>query len=272
MADSSRICYLALFLFFNLAWTTEYKPWFGDQLEYELRSNLIYQHYSSLTSGSRTHHYPSDDLFFNLSLANSPYPEIDIEAEVMLAKTRHKSNFVDSVRLTGRYLWLDDVAGDPLSLTTGITLTNAFKGGLQDVSSFHHGLVEAEFHTAIGKEYSSCEVWDNRFWLVGAVGIADRGSPWMRGDFEYDLRVVPTGEIKGFVHTLWGFGGQNLHLHHFNGYGPINHQSADFGLKYTHLLEFFGHLSLEYTYRAYARNFPSRAQRVALELLYEFPP
>lgn len=253
-----------------IASATELTPWFSPQLENEFRNTLIYQTFRKVSEGSHYTKYSSDDLFLTLSITDSPYPEWSFELEGTVAKTRHKSNGFDNLRATARYLWLNDVAGDPVSLTSGVTITIPTEGSLHDVSSFHHGLIEAEFHTAIGREHSCGEIWTSRWCAIAAIGIADRGSPWLRGNLEYDWRMSENNELKAYINGLWGLGKSDLHLCHFKGYGPVRHQSVDLGLRYAHEIDCFGELSIEYAYRVFARNFPVNAQFIVLELVYPF--
>lgn len=251
---------------------TELKPWFGDQYEYEFRAPLTYQHYHSLAIDQNYHHYPSDDLFLNLSLSNSPSPDFSAEVEMLICNTSASYNGLDCLRLTGRYLWLDDVAGDPISFVTGATLTEAFKGSLNDISCFHHGRNEAEVHVSIGRETSQGELWKSHWWGVAAIGVADKGSPWLRANAAYEVRLGCSQELGFFVDTLWGLGHQRLRPNHFHGYGPVKHQSADFSIRYNYLIELVGSISAKYSYRVYARNFPSQAQLFTLEFYYPFEP
>ena len=249
---------------------TEKKPWLGNVYEFEFRPSLLYQGYSHLSSGSHSERYSSNDVFLDLSLSNS-FPEIGLEAELVGAKTRHQPGNVDQIKLTGRYVWQDDIAGAPFSFVTGLSLIQAFHKSLKDVSSFHHGLSEAELFFSLGKEYSQDDKWGARWWGIFAIGAAaDRGSPWFRFDVAYDKRFYEKHELRFLMNSLWGTGHHRLRRLHFDGYGPIQHQSVDLGIRYTYLLEFFGNASLEYTYRVHARNFPEYTHRIMAQVLYTF--
>ena len=270
------------FLYFLPMSATECLPWLGNYYEFEFRSNLRYQTYAWVDTGSRHDKYLSNDIFLNLSLTNAlPDPAIGAEFEVVGAKTRKQgrgssralSGDVDQLKLTGRYLWLDDVAGDSFSLVSGLSYIQAFKSSLRDVSSFHHGLYNGECFISFGREspgQSFRSLWGSRWWGLFALGIAEQGSPWLRFDLAYDNRFGENHEINLFLHSLWGFGGKRLHIHHFHGYGPIKHQSIDVGMRYTYELEYFGNATLEYSYRVYANQFPAYVHQVVAQLLYTF--
>ena len=249
---------------------TQTKPWLGNPYEFEFRPSLHYQHYSRLSSGSHAKKYSSDDAFLNLSLSNA-LPSLGLEMEALGARTRRQKGNLDQLKITGRYVWLDDVAGDPISFVSGLSFTRAFQHSLKDVSSFHHGISEAEVFLSIGRETTFETTWSSRWWGMFAIGAAaHRGSPWFRGDLAYEKLFCDKHALRFLLNTLWGTGGQRLHLHHFHGYGPVQHQCIDLGVRYTYLMEFFGSASLEYTYRIHARNFPEFTHRIMAQVMYTF--
>lgn len=248
---------------------TEYDPWLGNAYELELRPSLIYQDYTWLSLGPHLKKYSSNDVFLNASLIGT-VPEGSLEVEATQARTRRQKGDLDQLKLTGRYPLLDDVAGDPISVTAGLSLIYALSYSLKDVSSFHHGRGESELFLSVGKETPLETMWGSRWWGVFGIGIADRGSPWLRFNLSYEKRLCDQHEMRFFAHSLWGLGQKRLHLHHFHGYGPIQHQSIDLGLRYTYLLKYIGSVSVEYSYRVHAFNFPVYAHRVLAQFLYPF--
>lgn len=265
-------CLTSLILFnFSLVIATDYQPWFGNFYEFELRSDFNFQGYAWVASGENLKKYSSNDLFLNLSLSNSiPDPSVGLELEITDAKTRKQYGEIDQLKLTSRYLFQDDIAGDPLGIMVGLSYIQAFKNSLRDVSSFHHGLYNTELFISLGKENPDECLWGTRWWGVFAVGVAEQGSPWLRIRLDYDKRWFEKHEFGLFADGLCGLGGKKLQLKGFSGYGPIKHQSIDVGFHYTYLLEYYGNVSLEYSYRIYAENFPSYAHRVIAQVFYTF--
>ena len=260
----------------------ELMPWFSRDFELELRPSYLFQTYPSIESSQKNCHHSSNDHFLSfgveasvdtslLSLMDFPsFGPIDGEFEVILADTRHRHFGFDSAQATLRNLWLDDVVGDPVSLSTGITVIQACQESLHDPSSFHHGKIEAEAHIALGQEVACMASWTKRWWAVGALGCADVGSPWVRGDLSWESLSCDQRHLwRIFTRTLWGMGQKNFHCSRFKGYGPINHQSIDLGIRYTYNFDIWGLLALEYSYRPYARNFPQYCSR--LLATYTFP-
>lgn len=271
MFKTFRYFFLGFQFVVLMGWCTEYQPWLGNIYEFEERATLRYQRYSKLASGRHFKKYSSNDVFLNFSLLNTlPDPLVSGEIEFSQAKTRKQRGQLDFIKATGRYLLQDDVAGDPISAVLGLSYIQAFSNSLKDVSSFHHGLYNSELFVSIGKEHSQDANWDSRWWLMGALGIAEKGSPWCRLHLNYEKRLREKHELKAFLNTLWGFGQRRLRFDHFEGYGPVKHQSIDLGLKYAYLIQYFGHVSLEYTYRVYARNFPCHTHQVLAQVLYTF--
>lgn len=201
---------------------TQTEPWLGNVYEFEFRPSLMYQGYRSLSSSAHDQRYSSDDFFLNASLCNA-LPSIGLELEVLGARTRRQRGDVDQAKLTGRYVWLDDIAGDSISLVSGLSYIQAFQHSLKDVSSFHHGTSEAEMFLSIGKEYTQESDWKARWWGVLGFGAASgRGSPWVRFDISYEKCFREAHELRLMLNTLWGMGIHSLHLHDFHGYGPVS--------------------------------------------------
>lgn len=279
MVERKRHCHIkigkiyALFFFFLLkafhGSATEYQPWLGNFLEFESRTSLLYQDYTAISSGPHIERHTANDLFLNISLSNTLFDFL-IEFEATEARTRRQRGDIDQLKVTGRYVWQNDIIGDPFSFATGVSFIECFQSSLKDLSSFHHGRSEAEFFCSFGKETPQETTWISRWWGIAGIGVADRGSPWARFNLVYERQWREKHELKVFSYFLWGFGHKRLHICDFHGYGPIQHQSLDLGLRYTYLIDFFGSASLEYSYRIYARNFPVRAHRVCIQLLYTF--
>lgn len=273
MANQSRISLVFFWLLISIfrdGEAIEYKPWAGNFLEFEFRSTALYQHYQSIASQSRLHAHSADDLFLTFSLGNV-YNQFAIELEGTFAETHRQRGCVDNLRLHGRYIWMDDIAGDDFSFTTGAILSQAFLPALHDISSFHHARGEAEIYATVGKEQSCGTIWLSRWWVLGGIGTGlEQGAPWLKANIEYESRLSADGEWGVFVKSLWGLGNRRLCPHHFHGYGSVQHQSVDIGLRYRYLLKYMGSLTAEYTYRPYARNFPAYSHCFLVTWLYTF--
>lgn len=250
---------------------TDLTPWLTTDFEIQSRATVLYQTYPYVNATRRKIGNGADDFFSTLSIGGAAFG-YSAEVEATLANTRKQHSDCDNVRLTGRYRVFDDIEGeDPVTLTAGLTVTQAFRHSLFDVSSFHHGQIEGEAHVAIGKETPFQSLWLSRWWSVLGIGMGDKGCAWLRGDVSWERNWCNQHMARVFMHSLWGFGHYNLSNHKkFKGYGPINHQSIDLGGRYTYIFDIGATLSIEYAYRVYALNFPARANLVRLSFLYPF--
>lgn len=249
---------------------TDLKPWYSRYLEIQPKATYLYQHYNSINDGHHNASRTSNNNFLTLSVGGA-YDIYSVELETTLAATHHRSFGFCDFKLTGRYQWLDDVVGDPVSLVTGVTVIQDFKIARNDISCFYHGGIEGEFHVAVGREKVCEQFWTSRWWGVGVFGIADIGSPWIRADLGWDRNWWDVHEIGLRMYTLWGLGGERLNLEkHFHGYGPIHHQSIDLCINYHYHSECYGIFGAGYAYRVYARNCPSYVNMVELSYLYPF--
>ena len=128
-----------------------------------------------------------------------------------------------------------------------------------------------EGHVAVGKEFECRQFWTSRIWGMGAVGIGDVGSVWVKGDLVWEHNWWDRQQCSLFTHTLWGLGEKRLNLAiPFKGYGSIAHQSVDLGGRYAYFFECGITLHVEYAYRVYARNCPERTSIASIGLKYDF--
>lgn len=255
-----------------LCQATDLKPWFGNMYETELRATLLYQNYNSLATRYHCDAKREENSAFLTLSAAYPFKRYCSEFEATAAETSHQEPGWDNFRLTGRYQWLNESCGTPLSLVTGFILTEPLSRALHDISSFHHGHLEGELFVSFGKKYGYPCLNNYRFrwWQVIGAGQADVGYPWIRGDIAFEYRMKWGQEFRGFINTLWGTGPASLRPRHFKGYGPIKHRSIDAGIRYGYTFCRKGTLSIQYARRIYAHNFPRDANLVILEYYFPF--
>ncbi|MBI2743110.1 MAG: hypothetical protein HYX48_04255 [Chlamydiales bacterium] len=233
------------------------KPWLGNVYEFFLDTSYTFSFYRRVANGEPgTHHSSNDNQFFvGLGFTPSEYYDLAVEAEV--SDTTRQSWNVRSAAIQGRYLWLDDILGDPLSLTTGVSIRGVHHSSLKDISCPYSGEANFELNMSLGKEWSRGPFWNLRTFGYGAVGIANRGSPWTQF-----LAVLETNHLDKYRFNLFargdfGFGNKNfVNVNHFLGYGSIHHQSVDIGAGYRRMFDLWGSLTFEYAHRVYAHAYP----------------
>jgi hypothetical protein len=257
------------FLFVSDVNATQYEPWLGNEYEFELRASVIQEHYNYLAIDSKLKRYCANNGFLHAGVANS-FANWRYEAELLQAITRKQHGDLDSIKLTGSTLWTDDVFGDRVSFLTGLSYTQAFSSSVNDLNSFHHGYYEGEFFASLGKETPKHSYWISRWWGVAGVGVAEKGSPWIRFQVALEKSWEEMHRLRAFMHILHGLGGKKLHVCEFHGYGSIRHSSVDVGIRYEREIPFYGSMNVEYSYRVFANNFPAYAHRVVVELWSTF--
>jgi len=252
--------------------STEFKPWFGEVLVVETNVTGFFEYYPSIASSHGNRHQSTSDGFLELEASIAYDETIAFELEVVAGGYPRNRYGFDSITLTGRERFLNDIVDDPVSLSMGLSITQVFDPGLHNLSApfFYHGGIEGELDVAVGKEFSCEQFWVSRIWGVLGVGLADLGSAWIRANIDWEYNWWDNQEVHLFAHSLWGTGGNALNPDDFHGYGPINHQSVDLGVGYRYYFQRGIALGLDYNYRVFAQNCPRGASLVTLDFFYAF--
>jgi len=256
-------------IFPSLAMSIDYSPWLGEMLVFDWRNTLLYQNYSEIDSDNHLKNDSANDLFLTTSLSTSVL-DFGLQIEATQAFTHRQQGSLDNLGATLKYVYWDDVAGDPFSITLGLSLIQAFRWSVHDISAFHHGKAESELFVSVGKETACLDEWTYRWSSTAALGLADVGSPWLRFNWEYEYKWPEEDVWKVFCHTLFGLGDKSLNQYHFNGYGAVEHQSVDLGVSYTYLSNYLGKICFHYSRRLYAKNFPANTNLFLIEIFYDF--
>lgn len=266
-----RLCLPLLLLMALHLNATDWKPWYPRSLQLLGQLDYTFQTFNSVATKGHKRSYRSCDHFITNNVMGilEPY---SIELETQLADTRKRHLDWDHISLTGRYLLLDDDIGDPISLSTGLTFSRAWREAVNDIGSFHHGRNEAIFHVAIGKQEIVGAGWISRKWAVLGIGTADRWTPWLIANAAYEWNFWYPHRWGIYLNSLWGMGKRRLNIEDFGGYGPIAHRSVDLSIRYTFECDYMGCFYLDYSYRIYAHNFPNHASRVSINYIYPFGP
>jgi hypothetical protein len=254
-----------------LAFTLETEPWLGNQYEFDFESLFIYSRYHKVEGASKQLKSPSNDydLFFDLGF--TPYPVFDVRAEIELAETPRQSFNWRSAAIQGRFQWLNDIAGDPVSLTTGLNIRAVPHHSLRDVSCPYASYANYELTMSVGKEWSKEGEWTMRTYGYATAGIANHGSPWTQELFTWQFNWQDTHALSLFAAGDFGFGSkQHVNVHHFNGWGEFQHQSVDLGIAYRYQISIWGTLTVSYAHRVFAHNFPEHVNFFALAYYLPF--
>jgi hypothetical protein len=248
----------------------EQKPWLGDQWEFKFIPTYTYSRYRNVQGAHPQLRSVSNDNVLSLDLGWMPGENFDIYAELEFAKTPRMKGF-RSGALQGRYLWMSDVVGDPVSLTTGLVVRGVSGKGLRDVSTPYHAQADFELHSAVGKEWGDEMTWGFRSYALAAVGMANRGYPWARGLISIAGNFHDQLRLNIFTEGYFGFGPERVvNTRHFNGYANVYHQSIDVGAQFDYLFDIWGTLRFAYTRRVFAKSFPTQVNFFTVSYILPF--
>jgi len=265
---------LFFFLFPLTLISLERKPWFGNLFELESDSAFTYSRYHSIQDSVRPLTTPANNYLFYFDMGMAPSSDWALDLDIELAKTSERSFGVQSYAGQFRMLWYDDLIGDLFSVVTGVSARGVTGKSVRDVNSPYHSYFNAEINLALGKEIvEDPPFWRARSYFFGAVGMANKGSPWARANLYFDINKKDKHQFSLFGESYFGFGSQHeVNVDHFHGYAKIHHQSVDLGLAYRYGLNIWGLLSFEYAHRVYSRSFPKNVNFFTLRYQLPFSP
>jgi len=260
-------CFIALL---QVGHTTHLRPWLGQDLLPQLTGKYTLQQYHWVRVSNHATPLPSTDHFVNAG-AYVPYAPYSLEVEVNTAGTTANHFSWNDVVVTGRYQLMDDISGeDFVSVVAGVSIAKTRPKFVRDISTFHHGTWEYLFHGSIGKEEPIGSTWASRSWGLVGLGIANEGSFWVVSHLEYERNACDRYWYGVFLEGLFGMGSHDIDITNFLGYGPIKHRSVDLGGQFTYSLLENGTLTLKYSFRVWAENFPAYTNLATIEFQYPF--
>ncbi len=261
-----------LFLFVPLFGTSlEVQPWFGDCLEFHFLGSYAYSFFDRVQKGvpQLTNTFRSNVAYLGLDF--SPTPEWSIDTDLQVADTTQQNFNFRTVAFQARYLWLDDIIGDRISLATGGSIRFTNTDSLHDVSCPYHANFDFEVNFSFGKEFDVSDCWAWRFWGYGAIGHANRGSPWVKGILALETNYDDRHKWAIFAEGINGYGGHTVvFVDHFNGYAKIRQKSIDVGIRYGYRIGVWGTFRFEYLRRVLAKSCPERVNTFIFSYLLPF--
>ncbi len=249
----------------------EMQPWFGDIYEFHFLGNYSYSRFNKVQNGTPQLTSPFQANVVYLGLDFSPSPEWSIDTDLQFADTTKQSFNFRTAAAQARYLWLDDIVGDRVSLATGASIRLTNTRSLKDVSCPSYGNVDFELNFSIGKEYDATDCWRFRFWGYGAVGHANRGSPWVKA-----IASIETNYNDAHKFAIYAYGtnayGRHTHvlIDNFHGYAKIREKSIDLCFRYGYRVGVYGTLRFEYQRRVLAKSYPQNVNTFIFGYLLPF--
>ncbi|OGN56897.1 MAG: hypothetical protein A3D96_07625 [Chlamydiae bacterium RIFCSPHIGHO2_12_FULL_44_59] len=265
-----RFCKSILFLILPLG-ALEVQPWFGDCLEFHFLGSYSYSFFDRVQGGRPQLTSSFQSHVSSLSLDFSPTPEWSVDTEMQLADTTKQHFNFRTIAFQARYLWLDDIVGDRVSLVTGVNGRFTNTDSLRDVSCPYHANFDFEASLAMGKEFDLSDCWAWRVWGFGAVGHANRGSPWVRGIVAVETNYDDRHKFAFLAEGINGYGGRRAVLiDDFDGYAKIREKAIDLGFRYGYRLGVYGTLRFTYFRRVLARSCPAEVNAFIFSYLLPF--
>lgn len=262
---------LLLFFLPVFSMALDKQPWFGDVYEFHFLGSYSYSQFNSFQNAVP----PLNQLFqanvIYLGLDFSPSPVWSIDGDFQLADTTGMSFNFRTMALQARYLWLDDVVGDPISFTTGGSLRFTSSPALKDISCPSHGTLDFEGNFALGKEFEASNSWLFRIWGYGALGHANRGSPWVRGIVALETNIDDRHKWALYAEGINGYGRRvHVDIDHFFGYAKVREKAIDLGIRYGRRLDVWGTIRFEYIRRVLAKSAPQNVNTFMVSYLLPF--
>jgi hypothetical protein len=249
----------------------EVQPWFGDVYEFHLLAGFSYSYFDRVSHGTPE----LQDTFYSrvtyAGLEFSPGPAWDIDIDTQVADTTKERFGWRESGIQIRYLWSDDIVGDPITFVTGASARFISTSALHDVSSAYHGNVDFELSGAFGKEWDPSDLVRFRFWGYGALGHANRGSPWVKGIVSAEANVDERHKLSLWFDGICGYGAhRTVFIDDFDGYAKIRNRSIDVGVRYGYKLGVFGTIRFDYLRRLLAKSCPSQVNAFGVSYLLPF--
>ncbi len=255
----------------GLGMAIEVQPWFGDVYEFHFLQSYSYSWFHSV-QGSRPpyHQFFQSNLIYS-GLEFSPAPVWDIDGDIQFAATTAASFNFRCLAFQVRYLWLDDIVGDAISFATGTSARLTATSSLKDVSCPSHGNVDFELNFSLGKEFDARDTWRFRSWIFGALGHANRGSPWVRAIASIEMNRNDVHKLGIYAQGTNGYGRHtHINVNHFFGYAKIRERVIDVGARYGYGMGVWGTLRMDYLHRVLAKSAPQNVNTVMVSWFLPF--
>jgi hypothetical protein len=247
----------ALLLLPSLLFGLDREPWFTNMWEFNFRPKYTYSYYPSVQGAIQKHQTTSHDNFLTFDLGVCPLDSLSVDVDLEFADTPIQKMGYRSSAVQARYQWLDDIVGDFATITTGAIFRGVSRHGLKDPSCPYHSDVNGALNFSIGKEWDKDQYWTVRMFGYGAGGIANHGSCFAHYLVSIQTNTHNHHRFGLFNEGYFGFGHkESLNIDRFHGYASIHHQSLDVGIRYSYVFPIWGHFTLMYTRRVYAKLFP----------------
>lgn len=237
----------------------EESPWIPQAYVPVLDLKYGYSSYRDVADASVQLDSRSHDQLAVVGLGMATLSHWAADAELEVAHTPRLPWGYRSAGAQLRKQWCDDITGDWFSLTTGALVRVVTTKPLHDVSTPYHGKFNGELNASIGREWSRGVYWCYRLYGFAGIGVANQGSPWVRGKLAYQGNFENKMQLHLFVEGYKGYGDQiHVNTKQFKGWKAYDHRSIDAGAALRFGLRSNGYLTFEFKHRLFARTYPEK--------------
>lgn len=249
----------------------EVQPWFGDCLEFHFLGSYNYSFFDKVQNGTPQLTSTFQSNVITAGLDFSPTPEWSVDGDIQAADTTQENFNFRSLAVQARYLWLDDIIGDKISLTTGGNVRFTNSASLHDVSCPYHSNCDFELNFSLGKEFDVSDAFAWRMWGFGTVGHGIKGSPWVRAILAVETNYNDKHKLAFFAEGSNGYGGhRRVFIDDFDGYAKIRQKSIDLSVRYGYRIGVWGTLRFEYGRRVLAKSCPQNVNSFMFSYMLPF--
>ncbi len=239
----------------------EQSPWLGTYFSTLFAPSFTYYTFRRVEGARPQLSQRYNVRLLTLDLGFTPSSRSDGELEAEFVHSPVQNWGYRSVALQMRYLCLNDLEGDPVSIMMGVNLREVNTQSLRDVSMPYHAQWNVEGTLAVGKEWAHGAFWDTHAWGLAGFGMGNQGYPWVRLLGVWQKNWENRHRLNCFTESYWGFGSKNhVNPNHFHGWGNYAHASVDIGTGYGYHTAFWGTIGIEYAYRLFAHTYPQNVQ------------
>jgi hypothetical protein len=250
------IRFLLLFLLCGRLDAFDRTPWLPPLWEFQSQGALAVERQSQLQTEQGEVSLPGTLLFLRPDLALTVWPNWEAEVTLSFVRTPKPSFLYEATFCQLRYQWMNDLEGDPLALVAGLFVALPNSTLLHSRRFLYHGEFNAEAYASFGKEWSWRNDWACHVWALAALGMANRGYPWVHLLAHTDWKPNKQFIVELFGEWLSAFGPHSLNLNKpFHGYANIHHRTLTIGCQIEREDPLSFNLALKGWYNLYARNF-----------------
>ncbi len=246
------------------------EPWLGNWLEFEASLYQTHTESRSLDTKHGVKHHFLHAERTTASIEFMPLTDLTAEIELNLAKTQSKDYGFEAIKAACRYQLLNDLTGDPVSLTGGLITSLSTPSRVKDLSSIEHGVFETEAYLSLGREFAYHDRSYYKVWALAKGGIASSGSPWVGLEAHFGRAIKGRHYIDLFIVSEKGLSSHKLG--HFHSWSRVGYRYDDIGIRYRLKEMGLGSFYVQATTRIHARYCPKNPWSLGVGIVIPFSP